>query len=216
MCKVSKDKIKYTPQPKSSFEYTEKMDAVYTRYSKAYDVFIMLFPLWKKWLRSVLPYIEGEKILEVSFGPAWLMSQYPQDKEIFGLDYNSRMVARAKDKLKKLGIQADIREGNVEKMPYPQSCFDTVVNTMAFSGYPDGAKALGEMLRVLNPEGVLLLLDYDYPPDRNFAGVSIVRLIEASGDIMKDIRALIDDAGATYERKIVGGFGSVQLFIIRR
>ena len=72
------------------------------------------------------------------------------------------------------------------------------------------------MLRVLKPEGVLLLLDYDYPPDRNFAGVSIVRLIEASGDIMKDIRTLIDDAGATYERKIVGGFGSVQLFIIRR
>ena len=87
--------------------------------------------------------------------------------------------------------------------------YDTVINTMAFSGYPDGAKTLGEMLRVLKPNGVLLLLDYDFPSNRNFARIALVRLIEASGDIIKNIGALIDDTGATYERKIIGGFGSV-------
>ena len=150
------------------------MDKIYTRYAKAYDVFMKVFPLWKKWLRTVLPYAFGERILEVSFGPAWLMTQYPQ--------------------------------GNVENMPYSDSYFDTVINTMAFSGYPDGAKALGEMLQVLKPNGVLLLLDYDFPLNRNFAGIALVRLIEASGDIIKDIGALIDDTGATYERKIIGRF----------
>ena len=57
---------------------------------------------------------------------------------------------------------------------------------------------------------------YDYPPKRNFAGVAFVKFIEACGDIMKDIGALIEDAGAAYERKIIGGFGSIQLFIIRK
>ena len=57
---------------------------------------------------------------------------------------------------------------------------------------------------------------YDYLPKRNFAGVAFVKFIEACGDIMKDISALIEETGAAYERKIIGGFGSVKLFIIRR
>ena len=216
MFKVSEKKIKYTKKPENPYEYTEKMDRIYTRYAKAYDGFIKVFPLWKKWLKSVLAYISGKRILEVSFGPAWLMTQYPKDKEIYGLDYNDRMVSRAKEKLGKKGIDAKIVKGNVEDIPYPDSFFDTVINTMAFSGYPDGEKAMKEMVRVLKPGGVLLLLDYDYPPKRNFAGVAFVKFIEACGDIMKDIGALIEEAGAAYERKIIGGFGSIQLFIIRK
>ena len=133
MFRVSKKKLKYTKKPENAHEYTEKMDKIYTRYAKAYDGFIKVFPLWKKWLKSVLPYILGERILEVSFGPAWLMTQYPKDKEIYGLDYNSIMVNRAKEKLGKKGIDAEIVKGNVENMPYPDSFFDTVINTMAFS-----------------------------------------------------------------------------------
>ncbi len=110
----------------------------------------------------------------------------------------------------------NIIKGNVEYMPYPDEYFDTIINTMAFSGYPDGEKALSEMLRVLKDDGVLLLLDYDYPPNRNYFGYLFVKLIEACGDIMKDIGSLIDNTGYSYERKIIGGFGSVQLFIVRK
>ncbi len=216
MFKVRKEKLKYTPQPESTYEYTEKMDRIYTRYAKLYDLFIKVFPLWKKWLSSVLPYVTGENILEVSFGPAWLMTQYPKNMELYGIDYNSKMVSRAKVKLDKFGIDAKIIEGNVENMPYPDSFFDTIVNTMSFSGYPNGKKAMEEMLRVLKPNGVLLLLDYDFPPNRNILGFLLVKLIEASGNIIKDIGKIIDETGSTYIRKIVGGFGSVQLFIIRK
>lgn len=216
MFKVSENKIKYTEKPIDSHVYTEKMDRIYTRYAKAYDGFMKVFPLWKKWLKSVLPYISGEKILEVSFGPAWLMRQYPKEAKLYGLDYNSRMVSRANEKMRKLGIKAELIQGNVENIPYPSSNFDTVINTMAFSGYPDGSKALNEMLRVLKPGGILLLLDYDYPLNRNFAGVAFVKFIEACGDIIKDIGAVINATEASYDRKIIGGFGSIQLFIINK
>jgi ubiquinone/menaquinone biosynthesis C-methylase UbiE len=87
---------------------------------------------------------------------------------------------------------------------------------MAFSGYPDGQKAMSEMLRVIKPSGRLILLDYDYPMDRNVLGFALVRFIEMCGDIIKDIPKLIKDNHASYDKIIVGGFGSIQLFIIKK
>ena len=214
--KMRKEKLTYSNVPDHYLVYTKKMDKIYTRYAKAYDCFMAVFPLWKKWLRSVLPYLQGDRILEVSFGPAYLLTQYPKDKMLFGLDYNAVMVKRAKEKMEKCNQTVDIVKGDVTDMPYPDGFFDTIVNTMAFTGYPDGQMALAEMLRVLKPDGVLLMLDYDYPKNRNVWGCYFVKLIEKCGDIIKDIGALIESNGCDYQRKIIGGFGSVQLFIIKK
>ena len=216
MFKVSPEKITYTQPPADGHAYTDKMDKMYSWAAAPYDVFISVFPLWKKWLRSVLPYIKSGKLLEVSFGPAWLMRKYPDSVEIHGLDYNQTMVDRAQAKMVKRNIPSDIICGNVESMPYPDDTFDTIVNTMAFTGYPDGERAMREMLRVLKPDGVLLLLDYDFPPDRNVFGYLFVRFIEACGDIIKNIPQIITSCGGKYERRIIGGAKAIQLFIITK
>ena len=71
--------LTYTKPPKDALAYTDKMDKIYSWSAKAYDGFMFVFPLWKKWLRSILPYVKSGKLLEVSFGPAWLMQKYPKD-----------------------------------------------------------------------------------------------------------------------------------------
>ena len=149
MFKVKKEKLIYSQIPKDRQGYTDKMDKIYTRFAKAYDGFIVVFPLWKRWLRSVLPYIKGKSLLDISFGPGYLFRVYPKQLRLSGLDYNARMVQRARQKTEKWRCRVDIVQGNVEEMPYESQSFDTVVNTMAFSGYPDGEKAIAEMLRVL-------------------------------------------------------------------
>lgn len=216
MFKVKAGKLVYDQDTKDGQAYTDKMDKVYTRFAGAYDGFIALFPLWKKWLKSVLPYIRGKDLLDISFGPGYLFRRYPKDMRLYGLDYNARMVARARQKTQKWGLTVEITKGNVEAMPYPDKSFDTVVNTMAFSGYPDGKKALAEMLRILRDDGVLLLLDYDYPADRNLFGYLMVRIMAASGDIIKDIGKTLDGFPCTYTRKKIGGFGSIHLFIVEK
>jgi len=216
MFKVNPNKLVYGETPKDTDAYTQKMDKVYTRYAAAYDGFIALFPLWKKWLKSVLPFAQGKNLLDISFGPGYLFKKYPFNMMLSGLDYNQTMVERAKKKTKKWGVDVEIIKGNVESLPYTDEQFDTVVNTMAFSGYPDGKKALREMLRVLAEDGVLLILDYDYPKNRNVLGYLMVRLIVKSGDIVRDIGAMLDEMSCYYERKTIGGFGSIQLFIIRK
>lgn len=214
--KVPEKWCRYSQKPAVPSDYTNKMNKVYTRFAKAYDAFIQLAPFWRKWLSSVLPYIKGKRLLEISFGPAWLMLQYPSDKYLYGLDYNETMVYRAKVKLLKAKRKGKIHQGDVADMPYPDNHFHTIVNTMAFSGYPDGKAAMDEMLRVLKPGGVLLLLDYDYPEDRNLFGYLMVRFIELCGDIMKDIKGLLDEYDVEYRTENIGAFGSVQLFIIRK
>ncbi|MCK8058934.1 MULTISPECIES: class I SAM-dependent methyltransferase [unclassified Fusibacter] len=216
MFKVSRSKFRYTQAPVDRLDYTNRRNEIYTRYAKAYDGFMACFPLWKKWLRSVLPYLKGEKLLEVSFGPGYLLSLYPPEFMIHALDYNQTMVDRAIAKMRKLNRPVNFVKGNVEQMPYPDESFDTVVCTMAFSGYADGDIAMTELLRVLKKDGILLLMDYDYPLDDNLFGYLFVKLIERSGDIIKDIGAILDNRGCTYERKIVGAFGSIQLFVIRK
>lgn len=217
MFKVKQEKIKYTDLSKIPSDYTEKMNKEYNWMAKGYDAFMVIFPLWKKWIKKVIPHIKGDKILEVSFGSGYLMSKYASDKhEIYGIDYNEKMLEITKNKIKKLSIDAKLSQGNVEKLPFPDNTFDTVINTMAFTGYPDGDKAMSELNRVLKPEGRLLLVDFDYPKNRNLFGYLIVRLWEKFGDIIKDINSLLMQHDFDYKDISVGGFGSVHMFIAKK
>ena len=175
MLKVKPEKIKYTDISIIQSNYTDKMNKEYNWMAKGYDAFMTIFPIWKKWIKQVIPHIKGVKILEVSFGTGYLMTRYASNNyEIYGIDYNDKMLEITENKIKKLNITAKLSEGNVEKLPFPDDTFDTVINTMAFTGYPDGDKAMIELKRVLKHGGKLLLVDFDYPKNRNRFGYMIV------------------------------------------
>lgn len=217
MFKVKQEKIQYTDLSKIPIDYTEKMDKEYNWMAKGYDAFMVIFPLWKKWIKKVIPHIQGKTILEVSFGSGYLMSKYASSKyEIYGIDYNAKMLQLTQKKMDKLKIETNFVQGNVEQLPYPDNHFDTIINTMAFTGYPDGDKAMSEIWRVLKPNGQLLLVDFDYPINRNIFGCWFVKLWEKFGDIIKDIKSILGKYNFEYEACAVGGFGSVQLFIAKK
>ena len=65
----------------------------------------------------------------------------------------------AHNKMKKINIKAHLTQGNVEALPFPDNTFDTVINTMAFTGYPNEEKAMSELKRVLKKDGSLLDLN---------------------------------------------------------
>jgi len=216
--KVDENKIRYTDTTSLGPDYTEKMDKSYNWMAKVYSAFMFFFPAWKRWIRSVQPHIKGPRVLEVSFGNGYLMSHYAGDPalDVTGLDYNKKMVEIAQGRLYKKNQEADLHQGNVEALPFPDESFDTVINTMAFTGYPDGDKALSEISRVLKKDGAFLLVDFDYPRDHNRWGYMLVRLWERMGDIIKDIAAHLERAGFQYEETVLGGFGTVRLFQCRK
>ena len=44
-------------------QYKEKLDKEYSAYAKVYDLGVKLLPVWKSWIKTVIPYIEGVRVL---------------------------------------------------------------------------------------------------------------------------------------------------------
>lgn len=209
--KVKESKIKYSEMPQDGDLYTTTMDKKYAALAKYYD--LVMTPLWKIWLKKALPFIEGSKVLEVSFGTGFLMTQYAEHFDTYGIDFSNEMIRITRRKLEKSSLSASLAKGKVEDLPFANNTFDTIVNTMAFTGYPNGERALAEMKRVLKKNGKLLLMDFDYPADRNIVGYSLVKIGEMYGDIIKDLKRNLEKSGLAYKETYVGGFGSVYLFV---
>lgn len=206
----------YSPEPENKQTHTERFDQYYTKFASLYDWTVKNLPVWRNWITQVIPYIQGPRVLEISFGTGYLLTQYAAQFEAYGIDYNQRMVQKAKQNLAQAGVTAALQRADVEALPYKSGIFDSVVNTMAFSGYPDGVRAMSEMCRVLRPGGRLLLIDVNYPGDGNRLGRYATRFWAGVGDIIRNMESLFDRFGFEYTDKEIGGFGSVHLYVAEK
>lgn len=206
----------YSPEPENQKDFTTEFDAFYSRFAGMYDFLVRFLPVWKNWLKRTLPHIQGPRVLEVSFGTGYLLTQFAERFQTFGIDYNAAMTRTAKGNLQKIGLTAGLQRADVANLPYASHSFNTLVNTMAFSGYPDGVTALTEMGRVLKPGGALVMIDIDYPKDRNRLGIAMTKFWMASGDIIRDMGRLFEESGWGFQEEEIGGFGSVHLYVAKR
>ena len=203
----------YSTEPEDDRAFSERFDRLYSRFARPYDLAVKLLPTWRRWLIHALPHIRGPRVLEVAPGTGWLLTQYAGDVEAHAIDLNRDLVQIARRNLRRAGLTADIRVGDVAELPYPDASFDTVLGTMAFSGHPDGRRALSEMVRVLRPGGRLVIIDVNYPGDRNRLGHALVELWKRSGDLIRDMATLFAELGLDAADREIGGFGSVHLYL---
>jgi SAM-dependent methyltransferase len=152
-------------------------------------------------------------VLEVSFGTGYLLSQYAHRVDAHGAELNRRMISIARRNVARSSAHATLVRANVEGLPYRDVCFDSIVSTMAFSGYPDAHRALGEITRVLRPGGRLVLIDVGHPRDRGHLGSAMVALWRACGDLIRDMPPLFRAHGLDHTDEEIGGWGSVHLYV---
>ncbi|MCP4544749.1 MAG: class I SAM-dependent methyltransferase [Chloroflexi bacterium] len=206
----------YSNKPQDAGRYTEKNDSMYTMFAGFYNWAVKALPVWKNWITSVIPHIQGPRVLEASFGTGYLLMQYADRFDTFGIDYNEKMLSIARNNLDRKGITARLEQANVESLPYEDEMFDSIVNTMAFSGYPNEVKAMSELHRVLKKGGRLLLVDINYPANRNWLGMGSVKFWASAGDIIRDMGALFEQFDFTYTDEEIGGFGCVHLYVAEK
>jgi ubiquinone/menaquinone biosynthesis C-methylase UbiE len=206
----------YSTEPGDKSAYTARLDSFYSRLAPVYDLAVKVFPFWRRWISATILHIRGPRVLELSFGTGHLLTRYAGRYESYGIDYNWSMVLTARRNLQALGVQAQIYQADVEQLPFKSRTFNTVLCTMAFSGYPDGQLAMSEISRVLKTDGRLLMVDINYPADGNRLGTIITRIWARSGDIIRDMGQLFRSCGFHFTDDEVGGYGSVHLYIAER
>lgn len=107
------------------------------------------------------------RVLEVAIGTGRNLSYYPDGVTVTGIELSPAMLAIARRRAADLGRDANLQEGDAERLPFGGPSFDTVVCALALCSIPDPVAAIGEMKRVLVPGGRLLLLDHigsTWPP----------------------------------------------------
>lgn len=211
---VAPEDPRYSAEPGDPLAYTAANDRLYTRFASLYDIVVKAFPVWRRWLGHALPAIRGPRVLEVSFGTGWLLTRYAGRYRTDGIDLNPALIAVARRNLARARVRAELRQGTVEALPYPDATFDTVVNTMAFTGYPDAPAAAAELARVLKPGGRLVLIDINYPRDGNRLGTFLVeRFWKPFGDLIRNVPAVLSDTGLDVQDDEIGGWGSVHRYL---
>ncbi len=116
------------------------------------------------------------EVLEVAVGTGLNLPFYADEVTVTGLDLSEGMLDIARDRGERLGRAVTLRQGTAHALPYTDSSFDTVVCTFGLCAIPDPDAAIDEMIRVLRPEGRLILVDHVASSSRLARGVQ--RLLE--------------------------------------
>jgi ubiquinone/menaquinone biosynthesis C-methylase UbiE len=111
-------------------------------------------------LRSQMLAGVSGKVLDVGTGTGKNLPYYPAGVELVGIDISPKMLAKAKTRAGKLGLDVDLQVMDVENLQFPDSTFDFIVVTFVFCSVSDPIKGLRELARVVRDDGTILLLEH--------------------------------------------------------
>ena len=119
---------------------------------------------------NIVPKAAGD-VLELGCGGGINMEFYRPSRiaSLTGLDPSPELLEMSRAAARARGIDADIRDGRGEAMPFADARFDTVVTTFTLCSVSEQAAVLAEIRRVLKPGGVALFLEHGAAPDAGVA-----------------------------------------------
>ena len=153
---------------------------LYHQFAFTYDLVsaTVSFNRWKDWVMSVLPFIEGNRILEIGHGPGHLQRILLSRNLIsVGIDESAQMGRLAKRNLTHRAsapyqapsdnsyAQTNFVRGIAQQLPFSNEGFDTIVATFP-TEYITDVETLAEVKRCLANDGRLIVLPAALPKNR--------------------------------------------------
>jgi len=114
----------------------------------------------------------GQRLLDVGCGTGVVaITAARLGAKVCGVDLTPELLERARENSRIAAVEVDWREGDAEQLPYSDATFDVVLSQFGHMFAPRPDVAMGEMLRVLKPSGVIAFSTW--PPElmigRSFA-----------------------------------------------
>ena len=163
---------KVKPYQNSKQGKKEQVTQMFDTISGNYDNLnrVISFGIDKKWRRKVVKLVAEKKpraILDVATGTGDLaisMSSTSAEK-IVGLDLSPGMLDVGKGKVKahKLESIVEMVVGDSEKLPFDDNSFDAITVAFGVRNFENLEKGLNEIYRVLNTEGIFVVLETSVP-----------------------------------------------------
>jgi SAM-dependent methyltransferase len=106
----------------------------------------------------------GQRVLDVACGTGVVaVTAARRGAHVTALDLTPELLAVAHDNARAADVRIDWHEGDVEALPFEAAGFDVVVSQFGHMFAPRPDVAIGEMLRVLKPGGVIAFSTW--PPE---------------------------------------------------
>ena len=154
---------------------------LYHQFAWTYDLVAaaVSFNRWKDWVLSVIPFIEGRRVLEIGYGPGHLQRALrSRGLTAVGVDESPQMGRLARRNLRR-GLQPrnaihasaeapvaytqfNLTRGLAQALPFQAESFDTIVATFPTEYFAD-PQTLREVKRCLVPGGRFLVLPVALP-----------------------------------------------------
>jgi demethylmenaquinone methyltransferase/2-methoxy-6-polyprenyl-1,4-benzoquinol methylase len=160
------------PYGDSSRSKKEEVAQMFDNISGNYDQLnrMISFGADVKWRKKVLKMVsdaQPKTILDIATGTGDLAILFTQTKaeKIVGLDISVGMLDVGRDKIKRLNLQDRIEMivGDSENLPFEDATFDVVTVSFGIRNFENLEKGLAEILRVLTPNGQLIVLETSVP-----------------------------------------------------
>ncbi len=145
----------------------EAVTAAYDRMSPFYDLYDAPMEVMggRRRRKRVIGGARG-RTLEIGVGTGRNLALYPPGVEVTGIDVSEGMLDRARRRAREGDLQVDLRQADVQALPFEDDSFDTVTATCVFCSVADPVAGLREVARVVAPEGRVLLLEHVRPRNR--------------------------------------------------
>jgi ubiquinone/menaquinone biosynthesis C-methylase UbiE len=135
---------------------------LYHPFAFSYDLVAagVSFGQWKNWVSSIVPFIEGTRVLELGHGPGHLQRiLLDQGLSPAAMDESAQMGYLAK---RRLGRSQKLTRGLAQQIPFASDTFDSIVSTFP-TDYIFDTHTLSETHRVLRKGGRLTILLSAWP-----------------------------------------------------
>ena len=153
------------------------------------------------WALSFFEFNENDRILDIGCGGGETlrkMSEKVSDGKLTGIDY-SEVSVRSSEKKNSKDIKngkMNIIEASVEKMPFDNNSFDKVITVESFYFWPDHAKNLKEVYRVLDKGGKFIIvadIHGDAPLDEK--DIEGIKKFDLFNPTLNEFKELLENAG---------------------
>jgi ubiquinone/menaquinone biosynthesis C-methylase UbiE len=109
---------------------------------------------------------EGQRVLDIGCGigqDALTMAELVgQTGQVVGVDFSQTMVREAQQRSQEAHLPVTFCQGDIHHLAFPDDCFDRCRSDKTFVHIADPKQALGELIRVTAPGGLLLVVDQDH------------------------------------------------------